>query len=43
MNSPVASYMTVYSDFYGYSSGVYEHVTGEVEGGHIIAIVGWDD
>ena len=43
MNSPVASYMTVYSDFYGYSSGVYEHVTGGVEGGHIIAIVGWDD
>ncbi len=41
--NPVSAAFTVYSDFYSYHSGVYEHVFGEVEGGHAIVIVGWDD
>jgi len=32
---------TVYSDFMNYASGVYHHVSGTVEGGHAIKILGW--
>jgi C1A family cysteine protease len=31
----------VYSDFYNYKSGVYQHVTGDVEGGHAVKLMGW--
>jgi C1A family cysteine protease len=40
---PVSASFTVYSDFYSYSGGVYEHVSGEEEGGHAIVIVGYND
>ncbi|MDF8265156.1 C1 family peptidase [Luteipulveratus flavus] len=40
---PVTGCFVVYTDFYGYSSGVYKHVTGGEEGGHCVAIVGYDD
>ncbi len=40
---PVSASYTVYDDFFSYSGGVYEHVWGEVSGGHAILIVGWDD
>ena len=40
---PVSASFTVYSDFYAYSGGVYEYVYGDVEGGHCILIVGWND
>jgi len=43
MNGSVPAYLTVYSDFFAYSSGVYVRTSDHVEGGHIIAIVGWDD
>jgi C1A family cysteine protease len=43
MNGPLAVYITVYSDFFGYSSGVYERISDHVEGGHIVCMVGWDD
>ncbi len=43
MNSPLPVYITVYSDFFAYSSGVYERVSDQVEGGHIVCMVGWDD
>ena len=43
MDGPVAGGMVVYDDFFSYSSGVYEHVWGDLAGGHCIAIVGWDD
>ena len=43
MRHPVTANFMVYEDFYYYSSGVYEHVWGEVEGGHAILIVGWND
>jgi C1A family cysteine protease len=40
---PLATNMEVYSDFFGYRSGVYEYVSGEFEGHHAIIIVGYDD
>jgi len=33
----------VYTDFSYYTGGVYEHVSGELEGGHAVVIVGYDD
>jgi len=33
----------VYADFYAYRSGIYRHVSGEPEGGHCVALVGYDD
>ena len=32
---------SVYEDFVTYSSGVYQHVTGDSLGGHSIKIIGW--
>jgi C1A family cysteine protease len=43
MDGPVVGGMVVFDDFFSYSSGVYQHVTGELAGGHCISIVGWDD
>ena len=40
---PLVTTLDVYSDFMTYASGVYKHVTGELEGGHAISIVGFDD
>jgi C1A family cysteine protease len=40
---PVSACFVVYNDFYYYISGVYRHVSGGIEGGHCIAIVGYDD
>ncbi|CAG2064669.1 unnamed protein product [Timema podura] len=40
-NGPVEGAFTVYSDFVQYKSGVYQHVTGTVLGGHAIKIIGW--
>ena len=40
---PLVTTMEVYSDFYGYSSGIYSHVTGTYQGGHSILIVGYND
>jgi cathepsin B len=33
--------LSVYEDFESYSSGVYQHVTGEYLGGHAIKMIGW--
>jgi C1A family cysteine protease len=43
LQNPVATSFTVYTDFFSYSSGCYQHTSGGVEGGHIVVIVGWDD
>lgn len=43
LEGPVYVAFIVYSDFMAYQGGVYEHVWGEQEGGHAVAIVGWDD
>jgi len=40
-NGPVEADFTVYSDFLNYKKGVYQHVTGDVEGGHAVKILGW--
>jgi cathepsin B len=32
---------TVYSDFMYYTSGIYKHVSGSVEGGHAVTFVGY--
>ncbi len=40
---PVSANYIVYEDFMSYTGGVYEHVWGEVDAGHAILIVGWDD
>jgi cathepsin B len=37
----VTAAFTVYTDFPTYSSGVYQHLTGEAEGGHAIKMIGW--
>ena len=31
----------VYHDFFNYKSGVYQHVTGDLAGGHAVKMVGW--
>lgn len=41
-NGPLSFYMVVYSDFYNYESGIYEHVYGQIEGGHAVLLVGYD-
>jgi len=40
-NGPVEAAFTVYEDFLPYKSGVYQHVTGGVLGGHAVKILGW--
>lgn len=42
-DGPITTCMNVYTDFFYYSSGVYEHTWGSYEGGHCITFVGWDD
>lgn len=43
VEGPLVASMDVYSDFVAYTGGVYEHVTGPLEGSHAITLVGWDD
>eukprot|EP00056_Hartaetosiga_gracilis_P018863 m.12219 g.12219 ORF g.12219 m.12219 type:complete len:346 (+) comp7140_c0_seq1:49-1086(+) len=40
-NGPVEAAFSVYSDFLSYKSGVYQHKTGQMLGGHAIKILGW--
>jgi len=40
---PVVTTMSVYEDFFSYSSGVYHYVNGALEGGHCVCAVGYDD
>ncbi|PKN37549.1 MAG: hypothetical protein CVU62_07390 [Deltaproteobacteria bacterium HGW-Deltaproteobacteria-2] len=40
---PVVALMSVYTDFYYYSTGVYEKSWGSFEGYHAVLIVGYDD
>jgi C1A family cysteine protease len=42
LESPVATTFRVYSDFYSYGSGCYEHA-GEDPINHAVVICGWDD
>ncbi len=40
---PMSACLSVYDDFFGYTSGVYHHVTGNLAGGHCVCFVGYDD
>merc|ERR1712098_953244 len=40
-NGPVEGAFTVYEDFLAYKSGVYQHKSGQMLGGHAIKILGW--
>merc|ERR1712228_795515 len=40
-DGPVETAFTVYSDFENYASGVYQHTSGTILGGHAVKIVGW--
>ncbi len=40
---PLVVWMMVYTDFYSYSGGVYQHISGGQEGGHFVVLYGWDD
>lgn len=40
-NGPVEACFTVYEDFLGYKSGVYQHKSGKALGGHCIKLVGF--
>jgi len=42
-HGPIPTTFKVYVDFYDYTGGVYEHVSGILLGGHAVLIVGWDD
>ncbi len=42
-NGPLIAAMYVYDDFFNYIGGIYEHITGELAGGHCICIVGYSD
>lgn len=40
-NGPISVAMTVFSDFFAYTNGVYVPTTSQVAGGHAVKIVGW--
>jgi len=40
-NGPVEAAFSVYEDFLAYKSGVYQHVSGSMLGGHAVKILGW--
>jgi cathepsin B len=40
-NGPVEAAFSVYEDFLTYASGVYQHKTGQMLGGHAVKIFGW--
>ncbi len=42
-NGPFEATMVVYTDFFYYTSGVYEHSWGERVGAHAVTVVGYDD
>ncbi len=44
VKTPVISQMQVYTDFYGYKTGVYSRAdSAKADGWHVVTIVGWDD
>ena len=42
-HGPLAVCVRFYKDFYYYTGGVYKHRWGTIAGGHVMAIVGYDD
>jgi len=43
LRGPVQTHIEVYADFYAYSGGIYEYVSGGYEGGHLVCVYGWDN
>jgi len=43
IRSPVVRSITIRTDFYTYTEGVYQPVSGDWLGGHDVDVVGWDD
>jgi len=41
VHGPMQTGFNVYSDFFNYKSGVYHYVSGRLEGGHAVKILGW--
>lgn len=42
-NGPLATTLDVYSDFFGYQSGIYSYTSGNKAGGHAVLLVGYYD
>jgi hypothetical protein len=42
-HGPLVICIHFWQDFFYYRRGVYEHHTGQIAGGHVVAIVGYDD
>ncbi len=42
-NGPVTAGYAVYEDFLLYSSGIYHHVSGKIEGYHAVKMIGWGE
>jgi len=40
---PLTACFSVYDDFFSYKSGVYHHVSGPLDGGHCVGVVGYSD
>jgi cathepsin B len=40
-HGPVETGFQVYQDFINYKSGVYQHTSGNLLGGHAVKIIGW--
>ncbi|CAH8508753.1 unnamed protein product [Dicrocoelium dendriticum] len=43
LHGPVEASFNVYEDFTVYKSGIYEHVAGDIIGGHAVRIIGWGE
>ncbi len=42
-NGPVTAVYVIYEDFLLYSSGIYHHVSGFIEGIHAVKMIGWGE
>jgi len=40
-HGPIVTGFTVYEDFMTYKSGIYQHTTGKMMGGHAVRIIGF--
>lgn len=40
---PCAASFDVYDDFFSYSTGVYHHVSGTLQGGHCVEVIGYSE
>ena len=42
-NGPIEVAFQVYQDFMSYTSGVYQHTSGQLLGGHAVKMLGWGE